>query len=399
MNDVLTKIEQKIKRQQKIPEMLEKIDLILSNNRHYLNDNEVKALENEKLKLISELITDNLSITEKYKNFFYSFEDINNAPETKWLIPNMIPQRSIGVLIGASGTGKTTLVINLCSIILNNFSNVYIIYIDGDMSSNKIKEHGITVLMNSYTERFNYGGKISNYLCDVAQNLLRDTSLEQKKYPERIYLVIEDSLTLIAKKKRGFIDTDYLYKYEKQIRDFGGVSLVIHHTNKSGIFADTQQIENYADYTYLLERNEFNSCILVHPQKASRYDIQGRAYFTENRKIVKEVDYDTYNITQRESKFVMYVIDALEDGEMNQSEILSYLEKVKFFSDYKVGQKKTIKWLQIWGNKGKWIYEQRANEKNAIFYRLKSESEKLAILPNTEKRDSIEIMTIPNENN
>ena len=106
-----------------------------------------------------------------------------------------------------------------------------------------------------------------------------------------------------------------------------------------------------------------------------------------------------FNISQRESKFVMYVIDVLEDGEMNQSEILSYLEKVKFFSDYKVGQKKTIKWLQIWGDKGKWIYEQRANEKNAIFYQLKSESEKLAKLPNTEKRDSIEIMTIANENN
>ena len=394
MNDILTKIEEKIKRQQKIPDMLEKIDLILSNNRHYLNDNEVKALENEKLKLISEFTNDKLSITEKYKNFFYTYEDINNAPETKWLIPNMIPQRSIGVLIGSSGTGKTTLVINLCLIILNNFTNVYIIYIDGDMSSNKIKEHGIAVLMNSYKDRFNYGGKISNYLSDVAQNLLRDTSLEQKKYPDRIYLVIEDSLTLIAKKKRGFIDTDYLYKYEKKIRDFGGVSLMIHHTNKSGIFADTQQIENYADYTYILERNEFNSCILVHPQKASRYDIKGRAYLTENRKIVREVDYETFNITQRESKFVMYVIDALEDGEMNQSEIMSYLEKVKFFSEYKVGQKKAIKWLQIWGDKGKWIYEQRANEKNAIFYRLESKSEKLAKLPNIEKSDGIEIMTM-----
>ena len=46
-------------------------------------------------------------------------------------------------------------------------------------------------------------------------------------------------------------------------------------------------------------------------------------------------------------------------------------------------QKKAIKWLQIWGNKGKWIYEQRANEKNAIFYRLESETEKLVKLPNT----------------
>jgi hypothetical protein len=323
-----------------IPELIEKIDLILSNKRHYLGEEEIKTLKAERMKLENELTADNLSISEKYKSFFYSYEDIENAPETTWLIPNMIPQRAIGVLIGTSGSGKTTLVMNLCSIILNNFENVYITYIDGDMATTKIKEHGIAVLIKTYSNRFMYGGKVSNYLSDIAQNLLKDTALEQKKYPERIYLVIEDSLTLIAKKRRGFIDTDYLYKYEKLLRQHGGSSLAIHHTNKSGIFADTQQIENFADYTYLLERNEFNSSILVHPQKASRYDIKGRAYLTENRKIVKEVDYENFNITQRESQFVIYVIDALEDGKMNQSEVLSYLEKVKFFSEYKVGQKK-----------------------------------------------------------
>lgn len=383
MDDILTKIEEKIKKQQRIPELIEKIDSILLNKRHYLVEEEIKTLEAERLKLENELMINNLSISEKYKSFFYSYDEIENAPETTWLIPNMIPQRAIGVLIGTSGTGKTTLVMNLCSIILNSFENVYITYIDGDMATTKIKEHGIAVLIKTYSNRFLYGGKISNYLSDIAQNLLKDTALEQKKYPERIYLVIEDSLTLIAKKRRGFIDTDYLYKYEKLLRQHGGASLAIHHTNKSGIFADTQQIENYADYTYLLERNEFNSSILVHPQKASRYDIKGRAYVTENRKIVKEVDYENFNITQRESQFVIYVIDALEDGKMNQSEILIHLEKVKFFSEYKVGQKKAIKWLQIWAEKGKWIYEQSPSEKNAIFYRLERESEKLAKLPNT----------------
>ncbi len=383
MDDILTKIEEKIKKQQRIPELIEKIDSILLNKRHYLVEEEIKTLEAERLKLENELMINNLSISEKYKSFFYSYEDIENAPETTWLIPNMIPQRAIGVLIGTSGSGKTTLVMNLCSIILNNFENVYITYIDGDMATTKIKEHGIAVLIKTYSNRFMYGGKVSNYLSDIAQNLLKDTALEQKKYPERIYLVIEDSLTLIAKKRRGFIDTDYLYKYEKLLRQHGGSSLAIHHTNKSGIFADTQQIENFADYTYLLERNEFNSSILVHPQKASRYDIKGRAYVTENRKIVKEVDYENFNITQRESQFVIYVIDALEDGKMNQSEILIHLEKVKFFSEYKVGQKKAIKWLQIWAEKGKWIYEQSPSEKNAIFYRLESEAEKLEKLPNT----------------
>ncbi|MDD5156843.1 AAA family ATPase [Sulfurimonas sp.] len=372
MDDILTKIEEKIKKQQRIPELIEKIDLILLNKYHYLNDSEKEALQNERLILENDLLKVNITLEEKHKNFFYTYDDIKFAPKIKWLIPNLIPKGSIGVLIGPSGSGKTTLVVHLCSIILESFKDVYIIYIDGDMSVSKIKELGIESLMHWHNKRFLYAGKNSDYFSEASQNLLRDTVIEQKNNPERTYLVIEDSLTLTAKKKRGFIDTDYLYKYEKMLRDVGGGSFLVHHTNKAGVFADTQQIENFADYTYMIERNEFNSCILLHPQKASRYDIKGRAYMTKERKIAEEVDYDTFNISQRESKFVMYVIDALEDGEMNQSELLSYLEKVKFFSDYKVGQKKAIKWLQVWGDKGKWIYEQKPSEKNAIFYRLES---------------------------
>lgn len=390
MDDILTKIEEKIKEQQRIPELIEKIDSILLNKYHYLSDSDKEALENERLRLENSLMQVNLTLEEKHKNFFYTYNDIQSAPRTKWLIQNLIPQGSIGVLIGPSGSGKTTLVLHLCSIILDSYKHAYIIYIDGDMSVSKIKELGIDKMMHWYDNRFMYAGKNADYFSEASQNLLRDTVIEQKNHPERTYFVIEDSLTLTAKKRRGFIDTDHLYKYEKMLRDVGGGSLLIHHTNKAGVFADTQQIENYADYTYMIERNEFNSCILLHPQKASRYDITGRAYLTNNRKIDKEVDYDTFNISQRESKFVMYVLDALEDGEMNQSEVLAYLEKVKFFSEYKVGQKKAIKWLQVWGDKGKWIYEQRQSEKNAIFYRLESQAEKLAKLPNSEENMNID---------
>ncbi len=379
--DNITKIEEKIKNQQEIPEIIAKIDSILLDKHFYLNEHEKEVLELERFKYLCKLSSKNLILEEKYKSFFYTYDEIKSAPETKWLIPNLVPQGSIGVLIGSSGSGKTTLAIYLCSIILDNCKNAYIIYIDGDMSISKIKELGIDNMMNCHPNRFLYAGKNSVSFSEASQNLLRDTVAEQKKYTERIYLVIQDSLTLVAKKRRGFIDTDHLYKYEKMLRAVGGGTLLIHHTNKAGIFADTQQIENYADYTYMIERNEFNSCILLHPQKASRYDIIGRAYLTSNRKIDKEVDYDTFNTSQRESKFVMLVIDALEDGEMNQGEVISYLEKVKFFSEYKVGQKKAIKWLQIWGDKGKWIYQQRPSEKNAIFYRLESETEKLAKLP------------------
>lgn len=384
MSNLIKQIENKINKQAEIPNLISRINLILSNQCHILNDNDIESLENERLRLNNELVKVEQSLEEKHKNFFYSYDEIANAPAIGWLIENMIPRQSIGVLIGASGVGKSTLVFDCCAKILETNPDVFIIFIDGDMALNKVKEMGVDKLMNLYKNRFRYAGKTTDYFSNSAQDLLQDIALEQQKYPERAYFVVEDSLTLIAKKSRGFIDTSFLYKNEKILRDFGGSSLVIHHKNKAGIFADTQQIENYADYTYEIERNEFNSSIVLHPRKASRFDIQGKAFFTENRRIIKEVDYESVNISFRESQFVHYVTDALEDGELNQSELLTHLEKIRFFTEFKLGQKKAIRWLREWSDKGKWKYEQRASEKNRVFYWLDGQTEKLAKLPNND---------------
>ena len=65
---------------------------------------------------------------------------------------------------------------------------------------------------------------------------------------------------------------------------------------------------------------------------------------------------------------------------------MNHLEKIRFFSEFKVGQKKAIRWLREWADKGKWKYEQRVGKKNAIYYWLdiNSETEKLAKLPNND---------------
>ena len=99
MDDILTKIEEKIKKQQRIPELIEKIDSILLNKYHYLSDSDKVALENERLRLENSLMQVNLTLEEKHKNFFYTYNDIQSAPRTKWLIQNLIPQGSIGMLI------------------------------------------------------------------------------------------------------------------------------------------------------------------------------------------------------------------------------------------------------------------------------------------------------------
>lgn len=361
---------------------IKEIELIINKHTNLLSDEEIKALNNEKTELEKSLIKYDSNLEKKYINLFYSKEEIENAPDLVWLINNLIPLTSIGVLIGSSGSGKTTVAIKLCKELLNQ-QDTYIYYIDGDMSLQKTKEHNVSELYES--NRFYYVGKESEIFSDSAQSLISDLAKRQKEHPNRKYIVIEDSLSLIARKKRGFIDTDELYKNEKKLRSVGGTSIIIHHTNKKGEFADTQHIENFADYTYLIERNDFNSCIILHKQKASRYDIHNKAYSVKDRKITTEIDYELANIPHKEVVFINYIIDVLEEGELNQSEVIKYLEKIRFFSDYKVGQRKVQNWLKKWAKKGKWSFEQRADKKNAIYFFI-DKSEKLDKL---DKQDDV----------
>jgi archaellum biogenesis ATPase FlaH len=384
MKNIITKIENKIKNQERIPDLIQRINDILKNSSHFLHENEIEELENEKINLEKELIKSNLSFEKKFDDFFYSFEDIENAPITQWLVPSAIPSGTIGVFYGAPGSGKSSVLIYYCHQILKNFHNTYIIYVDADMALGKINDFKVGELIKQYGDRFKYAGKSSNNLSEIAQNLLKEIIQIQLNFPQRRYIIIEDSLTLITPRKQGFIDVEKLYKYEKQIRDANGTIIIVTHLNKAGVFADSQQIENYADYTFLVQRNDFNSSILLLPKKASRYDIHEKAYKVENRKIVEEIDFQIANISYTESSFVNTILDLLSDGEMNQSEIMKYLKQISFFSKYSIGEKRILSLLDKWSKMGKWSCEQRVNEKNAKFYYI--ETAKLAELPNTKNK-------------
>lgn len=51
MSNLLLKIENKIKNQEQIPDLIQKIDYILKNNSCLLSENEIVELRNEKIRL------------------------------------------------------------------------------------------------------------------------------------------------------------------------------------------------------------------------------------------------------------------------------------------------------------------------------------------------------------
>ena len=159
MIDILTKINKKINFQDSINKKIKDINFILSQKKSLLEDKEIDELILERKKLESQIIKSKLSFEDKFNDFIYTFEDINQAKDIEWLIHDVIPNPSIGVFYGNPGTGKSAIIIELCNQILNNTIDTYIVYIDADMHSNKLKQIGIGELIKKYKERFIYAGK------------------------------------------------------------------------------------------------------------------------------------------------------------------------------------------------------------------------------------------------
>ncbi len=369
---ILPKIDEKIKNKTYLLQKKKRIESILAVHNDILEDYELVELQKQ-LSFIDKSLTKK-NFKDEFREFIYTLDDFKNAKKFFWLIEKVIPSNSIGVFYGASGSGKTTLVLYFIGIILQQCPQIYILYIDGDMGAQNIENAGATALMELFGERFVYAGKnVDSDFSQTAQRFIEKVVHKQQEHTDRYYLLIEDSLNLIAKKRNGFVDVQQLYKLEKKLRSAGGGVVVIHHTNKQGLFADSQQIENYADYMYKIERNDFNNTLLLKPVKASRYDIEEKAYMIQDRKITKEIPYSEADISSSEAQFIGEVQAVLGDlGEINQSELIKELQMT--LTTLKLGTKRAIKWLEKWASESKWCREKRPEQKNAVVYFLQDKA-------------------------
>ena len=132
MIDILTKINQKINFQVSLNKKIEDINFILCSKKVFLEDKEIDELIQERKNLESQIIKSKLSFEDKFNDFIYTYADINEAEDIEWFIKDVIPNPSIGVVYGNSGTGKSAIIIELCNQILNNTNHVHVIYIDAE---------------------------------------------------------------------------------------------------------------------------------------------------------------------------------------------------------------------------------------------------------------------------
>jgi len=339
MKDIIAEVE-KIKNQAAKFEKLEQElkELKELRNKRFIMI-EQKAIIEERINQIK----DELGI-KKY-SIEYSLEDIRNAKPKEMLIDKLLARGGLTVFYGDFGSGKTALMKHIYKALLKN-ENVYIRYIDFDNPTESLKEFKIDDLQEKYGERFKYYGKrdpeVELNMVDEAEDVILKTIEDQVKYPNRIYILFEDNLKNIARKnKKGFLDTQYLWRLEKRLQAAGGTTIPLHHTNKDGVFADSQDIMNFADISFRVSFNPNSNSIIVDPHKQSRFKVEPKAFKVdpETREITEETEYKIANIDKDEIKIVNTIKDLLREcGDFNQSELEKEVRALRV--NLRIGERK-----------------------------------------------------------
>ncbi|MCT7595774.1 AAA family ATPase [Aliarcobacter butzleri] len=324
----------------------------------------------------------------------YSVSDISNALPKEMIIDKLLGRSSITLLIGNTGSGKTKLAHFIFKNLLSTNDNIFVRYIDMDNPIENLNSYKIHEIKEKYGERFKYFGKRNpeydfNMVIE-AENVILSVIEEQLAHPERIYLLIEDNLKNIARKNRkGFIDTNYLWKLEKKFQASSGTTIVLHHFNKAGIYADTSDILNFCDAAFYVSFNDKNSSIILEPEKQSRYLLERKAFSVnaETQEIIEEIEYSTAKMSNEEIKIINEIKYLLtECGDFNQSELEKELKLVR--TSIGMGEKKFRTILKKYSG---FMWENYRGENNAlVFTSIKDKQKNQPNLPKSDYKDKNE---------
>lgn len=200
------------------------------------------------------------------------------------------------------------------------------------------------------------------------QALLKEITIKQRL--GKICFVVVDSLNKVVKRRGNFVDTDALYECEYPIREGGGTVLILHHTNKSKVIGDSQQISDYADFVLKCTNDPQQSIISIKSEKNSRFQITNRAYEYNGKKIVTEIPYDDIRVMDEVTKsvFVLAVKLLKESTSLKQGELVDMIYEDE---SVKAGKSRVRQILKNLAKNGFLEHKQECGEGNAIYYFLK----------------------------
>lgn len=396
MNNTVAQIEKiKYKVSQKELEKKKIDDLEKLLQSQHVTEEDVMLIQDAILKLKDQSLNNNDRGIKKLKKFRLSSKKTSLInEESQFIYPKLIELAKTGMFFGESGEGKTLLIVSFANYGLINKTIKSVILLDFDNSLVSLKKRKYDQLADRWREdKFNYllGSEIIQEMEPI--DALKELVLDGENNKDKMIVIdsgshfVYDGTKNERQKLKEFIDV------VKILKNQGASPIIIHHSHRvrDGQVADYHgsfEWKRDLDYQIQITKNEDANTWLFHVKKDRDNLIESKAFkYDEDNVLPIEVSFEESNITRKESIFIKEIQEILKDfGEkVNQTELLK--ESKAFRQTLGLGDKRSIKWLQSFGEKGVWQYEKVASQNNSIFYWFNDRVKNQPNLPNDYKKE------------
>mgnify|MGYP003493930061 FL=1 len=393
MSDIISKIDtikySIYKKQQEMTQIKELEKLL---NSPFINKNDIQIIENRILELKSESLNNNLKGIDKLKKFRLDSKKTSQInDEVQFIYPNFLEAGKTTMVFGESGIGKTLFMLAFANYALLNKNIASVISLDFDNGLKSLKKRKYDNLAEKWGEGvFDYliGSQIIQEMEPLC--VLKELALDGEKNKDKMIIIdsgshfVYDGSKNERQRLKEFIDV------VKILKNQGASPIIIHHSHR---VRDTQVADYHGsfewkrdlDYQIQITKNEDLDTWLFFVKKDRDKLIESKAFkYDENNVLPIEVSFEESNVTAKESAFIKEIREILKDfkEKTNQTELLK--ESKAFRQSIGLGEKRSIKWLKLFAEKGIWSYEQVSDQHNSIFYFLNDKAKNQPNLPNQE---------------
>jgi hypothetical protein len=393
MSDIISKIDtikySIYKKQQEMTQIKELEKLL---NSPFINKNDIQIIENRILELKSESLNNNLKGIDKLKKFRLDSKKTSQInDEVQFIYPNFLEVGKTTMVFGESGIGKTLFMLAFANYALLNKNIASVISLDFDNGLKSLKKRKYDNLAEKWGEGvFDYliGSQIIQEMEPLC--VLKELALDGEKNKDKMIIIdsgshfVYDGSKNERQRLKEFIDV------VRTLKNQGASPIIIHHSHR---VRDTQVADYHGsfewkrdlDYQIQITKNEDLDTWLFFVKKDRDKLIESKAFkYDENNVLPIEVSFEESNVTAKESAFIKEIREILKDfkEKTNQTELLK--ESKAFRQSIGLGEKRSIKWLKLFAEKGIWSYEQVSDQHNSIFYFLNDKAKNQPNLPNQE---------------
>jgi KaiC/GvpD/RAD55 family RecA-like ATPase len=359
----------------------------------FINNEQIKIVQKKIEELKYESSNNQFQGIEKLKKFRLSLEktsEINENP--KYIYPELLESGKIIMFFGDSGIGKTLMCAGFANYGLKNKTIDSVVFFDFDNGLISLKKRKYDQLAERWGEgKFDYllGDEILQEMEPI--EALKELALDGEKNKNKMIVIDSGSHFVYDGSKNEREKLKEFFNVIRVLRSQQSTPLVIHHSHRvrEGQTADYHgsfEWKRDLDYQILITKNEQSNTWLFHVKKDRDNLIVPKAFqYSEDTVSLYEVDFAESNISRQEYIFIREIRNILNDfnEKINQSDLMKETKDIR--ESIGLGEKRFIKWLQIWAERGKWNCEKIASEKNSIFYWIDDQTDKLAKVPNIDK--------------